>query len=202
VSVSSSNTSNYNQNSPINNSQASATTSNAHSSTSKNSLSSLLKSSAKLTSTLRLIRARPGLSLGATSNQQSESNISHNQSVKSRNIQSHSPSIQISRPTLISQTFDLNKQNLIEIKENIMSKQIESNLNDEFLSSCSFSSSSGSSSSRSFDYETSQVKLGDDVPCEQISPTIVSNTIITNIYEEDGNSSLRFLLPFIFFLDK
>ena len=106
----------------------------------------------KISSTLRLIRARS----------------SH--SVTDLADSPRSP-VQISGPVLISQTFDLSKQNLIEIH----SGQASDSKFSDHISMCSFSSRS---SSASFDSASG--------PASTIA---ICDTIITDVYEEDGNET-------------
>lgn len=88
--------------------------------------------------------------------------------------------VEISGPVLISQTFDLSKQNLIDVAHN---NGQDSKFNDH-VSMCSFSSMSSIVSS----------PLTDENSCSSQSGAVVSartigmfDTIITNVYEEDGN---------------
>lgn len=161
----------------------------------------LLKKSNQITSTLRLMRTK------------SSSNNVHNQSIYSEpveqkfyqssvNIFAEQNQVEISRPTLISQTFDLNKQSLIEIKHDQKSSGV-------VPSSSSFNSSFDTSSTSSvYSPKTECEHQFDDSLNEctkkfnDHSPTIESNLIITNVYEEDGKDNLRFIClnRFSFFL--
>lgn len=152
----------------------------------------LLKKSNRITSTLRLIRTK------------SSSNNVHNQSIYSQpvdqkfyqssvNILAEQNQVEISRPTLISQTFDLNKQSLIEIKH-------DQKTNDAVPSSSSFNSSFDTSSTGSIYSPKTEFEHQFDDSLNECSkkfndhsPTIESNLIITNVYEEDGKDNLRFL---------
>ena len=131
--------------------------------------------------------------------------------------------IRISRPTLISQTFDLSKQNLIEIKPDaneVVSSCSTKARNEDDGSSVSLSSDSSASTS-SLETSTKQSddsnddsfnegsiatssnsnktecfnltsrSLKDALKNLKTSPTIVSDTLITNVYEEDGNSKTK-----------
>lgn len=152
------------------------------------SLSYLLKSN-KLTSTLRLIRTKSS---------------AQNQLVPTPTSPiSADITKEISRPTLISQTFDLSKQNLIEIQTPNGTYSCSS-----YSSTDSSNNSTTSSPSLNQKYQpvliTSQPDDDDDDEddddsftdeCEPelssrkslfSSPTIEPNTIITNIYEENG----------------
>ena len=146
------------------------------------------------------------------------SNFTSNTNLNSNNY------IRISRPTLISQTFDLSKQNLIEIKPETNEVVSSSNKtrNEDDGSSVSLSSDSSASTSS---LETSNKQISDDSNDDSFnegstatsnnsnktecllnltsrslkdalknlktSPTIVSDTIITNVYEEDGNKTKK-----------
>ena len=176
-----------------------------HQSAGKSSLNYILKTSSKLTSTLRLIRTR-SLTQANTLNALINSNcnlpphqqpsMAHHEALSSpmnspslsgkRSVHptggaSSSAAMQISQPTLISQTFDLSKQNLIELKQTphgSVSPINYENLNEITPVPVASLSVNCSTLSRHLKKHASSV----DHP-----PTIVSNTIITNVYEEDGN---------------
>ncbi|RNA20255.1 hypothetical protein BpHYR1_035577 [Brachionus plicatilis] len=145
----------------------------------------LLKQSNRITSTLRLMRTK------------SSSNHVHNQSIYSQpieqkcyqstvNICQEHNQVEISQPTLISQTFDLNNQALIEIKNG-------KNQGDGLRSSLSsFNSSFDTSSTSSvcspkteYEHKNHDSIDGCTKKFHDHSPTIESNLIITNVYEED-----------------
>ncbi len=109
---------------------------------------------------------------------------------KSEQQQQQTSSVQISSPTLISQTFDLSKQNLLPISQ---SSRLESADRPGHLSLSSFSSSG----SECLEAGRTLSLVGDECPSvyrtagsnlsiNNISPTIAFDTIITNVYEEDG----------------
>lgn len=130
---------------------------------------------------------------------------------------------QISRPTLISQTFDLTNQNMIEIKNSsetsnkvVYSSSSLSSSSD--YSAAAFNSSSASSSSpslshlhqsRDIEEEDEDEGEGDEYDFDDSfyesdselnlklnlnsgKSTIETNTIITNVYEEDGKLNIFF----------
>ena len=153
----------------------------------------LIKTSTRLTSTLRLIRAR------------SNSITTPNEVNKKSAANLDQTSIAISRPTLISQTFDLSKQTLIDVKNSPMSSSYPEDFDENFIDDddASFSSSSGSSSftesdmkrnnfqSTPKDNKASFKRLSAALSIDNLSPTIGFNTIITNVYEENGKFVAR-----------
>ncbi|CAF0717117.1 unnamed protein product [Brachionus calyciflorus] len=154
----------------------------------------LIKKSNKLTSTLKLMRTKSNSipSQSIYSQPVDETPVAIHGS--SLNLTSMQSSVEISRPTLISQTFDLTKQNLIEIKN-------DENSHEAVRSSSSFNSSFDTSSTSSSLYspdnknetesEHDSFSNENNFDCkkkmfsENASPTIEPNLIITNVYEED-----------------
>ncbi len=119
-----------------------------------------------------------------------------------RSLQSqHQP--EISGPTLISQTFDLSKQNLLPISQSV--DQAGHISMSSFASSCSESvdlvDSVSNSSKKTLSFVGEELcctnpdlnkPIGSNYSMNNISPTIAFDTIITNVYEEDGKNKLRF----------
>ena len=177
--------------------------------------------SSRFTSTLRLIRTKSSSSSSSNANSYSpQAATSGGQKDKQQLHQAVDSSFtsawamstaSIGTPTLISQTFDLTKQNLIDISGNEQrcQKEAESRReaenassdddDDSFdekssvcLSSSSVSGSSGSSPMASFSSSSSAKCLAHD-----LTPiTINSNTIIMNVYEEDGETFFSYLAFF------
>lgn len=116
--------------------------------------------------------------------------------------------VEISGPVLISQTFDLSKQNLIDVAHNGQEWSVsgDSKFNDH-VSMCSFSSMSSIVSSPLNDRRASICKKAEENSCSSQAGAVVSartigmfDTIITNVYEEDGNDRSSSRL-FVFVLE-
>ena len=203
--------------------------------TPKKALNYLFKTSGRITSTLRMMRTKS--SSHASNNElnlcgdevdsievidspnhfiDNMFTLRKNKKAKKTAVSCQPPAahaVEISGPTLISQTFDLSKQRLVAIQN-----QQEFHLSCEQAASFSSMSSSTFSSS-SFDehsnhnnnscspalprankFSLAQSRAASTLSINNISPTIALNTIITNVYEEDGNISeccivIRFPLP-------
>jgi hypothetical protein len=143
-------------------------------------LNSLLKSSGnKITSTLRLIKARSAsTSAHVTSHSLFHQPQSLNLSLTSSSGGETGASIEISEPRLISQTFDMNRQNLIEISGGVGGQSTGSSGHqiEVYSVSSGCSSTNGSSSGSSTSSENNSYQL--------------SYAATTNIYEDDGKHLL------------
>jgi hypothetical protein len=149
----------------------------------RQSLNYLVTASSRFTSTtLKLIRTKS--STNNTFNNNNTNNSSNEQSIS-----------KISAPTLISQTFDLSKQNLIQLHNNIktISSMCSSLSSDSSLRRLSRSDCQARAQCHQADYdsddsfnESNSSYMYNSILPAAASMTINSNVIITNVYEEDG----------------
>jgi hypothetical protein len=206
---------------PLHSSTTSRSSSSSHARTSFNYL---VNASNRLTSTLRLIRTKSSTNTSSYSPSHHHYNNSNSEftcawSTSPPPLTSNNTT-SISKPTLISQTFDMSKQNLIEINHRLSGNRFYvdsqmSKTNDRAISSCSDDSFNENSvcddgcddlspslmspsppsprSSSSSSSTSSSAKSSTSQKCLNLfAPiTITSNMIITNVYEEDGRKKIK-----------
>ena len=189
--------------------------------TPKKTLNYLFKTSGRITATLRMMRTKSSshasntelnvcgdevdsIDVIGSSNHFTDNmfTLRKNRKAKKTTTVSCQPAathaVEISGPTLISQTFDLSKQRLVAIQNqqelNMLSCEQAasfSSMSSSTFSSSSFDEHSNNTCSpalpRANKFSLAQSRAASTLSINNISPTIALNTIITNVYEEDGN---------------